>query len=71
MVGDAQRALAVELGRQHQLLDPRRAVEHRVLGVVVEVDELLTHVDAAFRVRANSRAEQRLEPARHALRATT
>ena len=43
VVGDGDRALAVGLGGEHHLLDARRAVEHRVLGVVVEVDEALSH----------------------------
>ena len=43
VVGDGDGALAVGLGGEHHLLDARRAVEHRVLGVVVEVDEALSH----------------------------
>ncbi len=43
MVGDRDRALTVGLGREHHLFDARGTVEHRVLGVVVEVDEALSH----------------------------
>ena len=39
VVGDGQRGLAVGLGRGHRVAHPRRTVEHRELGVVVEVDE--------------------------------
>ena len=41
VVGDADRGLAVGRGLGHDVLDPGRAVEHRVLGVQVEVHERL------------------------------
>ena len=41
VVGDADRGLAVGRGGGHDLGDARRTVEHRVLGVEVEVDERL------------------------------
>ena len=47
-------ALAVGLGGEHHLLDARRAVEHRVLGVVVEVDEALSHQPDSFPSRAQT-----------------
>ena len=39
VVGDADRGLPVGGGRGHDLADPRRTVEHRVLGVEVQMDE--------------------------------
>ena len=33
---------------EHHLFDARRAVEHRVLGVVVQVDEALSHQPRLF-----------------------
>ena len=39
VVGDADRGLPVGGGRGHDVADPRRAVEHRVLGVQVQMDE--------------------------------
>ncbi len=39
VVGDADRRLAVGRRRGHDLADPRRTVEHRVLGVEVQMDE--------------------------------
>ena len=39
VVGDADRRLAVGHRGGHDLVDPRRAVEHRELGVEVEVGE--------------------------------
>ena len=39
VVGDADRGLAVGRGRRDDLADPRRTVEHRVLGVEVQMDE--------------------------------
>ena len=39
VVGDADRGLAVGRGRGHDLADPRRTVEHRVLGVQMQMDE--------------------------------
>ena len=41
VVGDADRGLAVGRGRRHHLGDARRAVEHRELGVEVEMHERL------------------------------
>ena len=43
VVGDADRRLAVGRGRGHDVVDPGRAVEHRVLGVHVEVGERVAH----------------------------
>ena len=43
VIGDAQRTLAVRFGGQHQLFDPRRTVEHGVLGVVVQVYKAFSH----------------------------
>ena len=44
VVGDADRRLPVGRRLGHDVLDPRRAVEHRVLGVQVQVDERAAHV---------------------------
>ena len=41
VVGDADRGLAVGGGGGHDVGDPGRAVEHRELGVQVEMDERL------------------------------
>ncbi len=41
VVGDAERRLLVGRGRLDELVDPGGAVEHRELGVGVEVDEAL------------------------------
>ena len=46
VVGDADRRLAVRPRRRDDVADPRRTVEHRVLGVHVEMDERLTHSSA-------------------------
>ena len=43
VVGDAQSLLAVGRGRRHQLSDARSAVEHRVLGMNVQVGEGSAH----------------------------
>ena len=43
VVGDADRGLAVGGRRGHDLADPRRTVEHRVLGVEMQMDERLRH----------------------------
>ncbi len=43
VVGDGDGALPIGLGCEDHLLDTRRAVEHRVLGVVMQVDEALRH----------------------------
>ena len=43
VVGDADRGLPVGRRRRHDLGDARRAVEHRELGVQVQVDERLRH----------------------------
>ena len=43
VVGDAERRLAVGGGRRHHVVDPGRAVEHRVLGVHVAVAEAAFH----------------------------
>ena len=39
VVGDPERRLAILCSRRDQVPDPRRAVEHRVLGVGVEMGE--------------------------------
>ena len=39
VVGDPDRGLPVGGDRRHDLADPRRPVEHRVLGVEVQMDE--------------------------------
>ena len=39
VVGDADRGLAVGGDRGDDVADPRRTVEHRVLGVQVQVNE--------------------------------
>ncbi len=39
VIGDAERGLAVGHGRGHEVVEPRRAVEHRVLGVGVQMGE--------------------------------
>jgi len=44
VVGDADRGLPVLHGRRHQLADSRRTVEHRVLGVNMQVGERTGHV---------------------------
>ena len=43
VVGDAQGRLTVRLRGQHQLFDARGAIKHGVFGVVVEMDETLSH----------------------------
>ena len=43
VVRDPDRALSVGLRGEHHVFDARRPVEHRVLGVVVQVDESLSH----------------------------
>ena len=43
VVGDADRGLAVGDGLGDDVGDPGRAVEHRVLGVQVQVDERTRH----------------------------
>jgi hypothetical protein len=43
VVGDPDRGLAVGHSRAHHVLDARRTVEHRVLGVDVEVGEAVGH----------------------------
>ena len=43
VVGDADRGLTVGRGGGHHVLDAGRAVEHRVLGVQMEMDERLAH----------------------------
>ena len=50
VVGDAERRLLVGRGRLDELVDPGGAVEHRELGVGVEVDEALpvSHSAARF-----------------------
>ena len=40
VVGDPDGRLAVGGGGGHDVVDPRRAVEHRELGVEVKVDEV-------------------------------
>ena len=50
VVGDADGRLAVGRGRRDQVLDPRRAVEHRVLGVDVEVGERVPHEGGSLAV---------------------
>jgi hypothetical protein len=45
VVGDPEGGLAVGGGGGHQLVEARRAVEHRVLGVDVEVGERISHRD--------------------------
>ena len=44
VVGDADRGLTVGCGGGHDVLDACRAVEHRVLGVEMEMHERLAHV---------------------------
>ena len=39
VVGDADRRLPVGRGGRDDLADPRRPVEHRVLGVEMQMDE--------------------------------
>ena len=43
VVGDPDRGLAVVGRRRDDVADPRRTVEHRVLGVHMEMDERLAH----------------------------
>ena len=43
VVGDADRGLAVGGRRRDDLADPRRTVEHRVLGVEMQMDERIRH----------------------------
>ena len=43
VVGDADRRLAVGHRLGHDLVEPGRAVEHRELGVDVEVGERIPH----------------------------
>ena len=43
VVGDPDRRLAVVRRGRDDIADPRRTIEHRVLGVHVEMDERLTH----------------------------
>ena len=50
VVGDADRRLAVGGRRRDDLADPRRTVEHRVLGVQVQMDEGIGHAYSAGRV---------------------
>ncbi len=50
VVGDAERWLAVGDGGRHQLVDPRRAIEHRELGVGVQVDEARRHLHPSRRL---------------------
>ena len=49
VIGDRQRRLAVRLGRGHHVGDPRRAVEHRVFGMGVQMDERRAAVRCALR----------------------
>ena len=49
VVGDGERRLAVRHRRGHDLADSRRAVEHRVLGMSVQVDERRAAVSCALR----------------------
>ena len=44
VVGDAHRRLAVGHRRGHDVADPGRSVEHRELGVLMQVDEGVRHV---------------------------
>ena len=41
MVGDRYRRLAVGGNRPHQVFDPRRTIEHRELGVDMQMGEPL------------------------------
>ena len=43
VIGHADRRLPVGRGRPHDVADARRAVEHRVLGVQMQVGERLAH----------------------------
>jgi hypothetical protein len=58
VVGDADRRLTVGHRRPHDLADAGRAVEHRVLGVDVEVGEASStrHPDRPLSARANDSA---------------
>ena len=61
VIGDAERRLPVGHGLGHQLVEPRRTVEHRELGVDVEVGERIPHWRTPFQPTST-----RLDGARHA-----
>ena len=43
VIGDAYCGLTIRFGGKHHLLNACGSVEHRVLGVVMQVDEALSH----------------------------
>ena len=56
VVRDTNCRLPVRLGREHHFLEARRAVEHRILGVVVQMDKAVSHESPFARSNVGRRA---------------
>ena len=70
VVGDADGGLAVGHGRGHDLVDPCGPVEHRELGVDVEMGEALPHQATPLRITLWNDWGNKLQPCNLALVAT-
>ena len=70
VVGDADGGLAVGHGRGHDLVDPGGPVEHRELGVDVEMGEALPHQATPLRITLWNNWGNKLQPCNLALVAT-